>query len=51
MNIIKFSDSRNKMERVWSGKALRGDLAGDTPEEKTKAEIWYMREYVFNKRR
>ena len=50
MNTIKFSNSRNKMERVWTGNALRSDLVGDTPEELTKSEMWYMNKYVLRKK-
>lgn len=50
MNTINFSNSRQKFERIWTGNAYESDLAGDTPEEQTRAQMWYMQKYVLKKK-
>jgi hypothetical protein len=50
MNMMNFSDSRNKLERIWKGEAIRDDLEGDTPKEKTRSEMLYMNDYIFKRK-
>ena len=51
INAINFSNSRNKFERIWKGEAVRDDLEGDTPKEKTKSEMLYMNDYIFKRKK